>query len=439
MDMGKELNFFDIFPRIVRAGSQEQVLIRPLFDHVRFSPDETYTVTLFPAEGLPGQMRATGAQKMTLTAPDGELRVPCQFTGEQEYVLTIEYNGKQLAEFRLYALKADLFARRPYKGDFHMHTHHSDGKESPAYVAAACRKIGMDFMAITDHHQYAPSLEAIAAFRGVETDLRIYPGEEVHPPDNWVHVLNFGGSFSVNDLFRSDAYLPEVQAIADGLEDLPAGVDRYPYASCVWCYNKIREGGGLGVFCHPYWFSNHRYDVPVALTDLLFERQPFDALELIGGYHRFELESNHLQVARYQEERSKGKRIPIVGVSDSHGCEGADLFGWFYTVAFSPSPDLPDLVSSIKDLYSVAVEALPNETPRAFGPFRLARYVQFLIREVFPAHDQLCLEEGRLLLAYAGDTVSSDASGDAAGKPAAAAALAALKGRTERLYKHWWA
>jgi hypothetical protein len=425
--MGKELNFFDIYPRIVRIGSQERILIRPLFDHVRFSSDRTYTVSLFPAEGLPGEIRGTGAQTTVISSSNGELCVPCSFGSEQEYVLTIEDHGHLLAEFPLYALDEDLFALRPYKGDFHMHTHHSDGKESPAYVAAACRKIGMDFMAITDHHQYAPSLEAIEAYRGVETDLRIYPGEEVHPPDNWVHILNFGGRFSVNDLFKTDAYMVEVQAIADSLDGFPTGVDRYAYSSCVWCYNKIREGGGLGVFCHPYWFYHHRYDVPAALTDLLFEHQPFDALELIGGYHRFEMESNTLQVARYQEERAKGKRIPIVGVSDSHGCEAADLFGWFYTVAFSPSPDLPDLIRSIKDLYSVAVEALPGETARAYGPFRLVRYAHFLMREVFPAHDELCLEEGRLLMGHA--------SGDAM----AASELASLKGRTDRLYNRWWA
>jgi hypothetical protein len=298
--------------------------------------------------------------------------------------------------------------------------------ESPAYVAAACRKIGLDFMAITDHRQYPPSLEAMRAFAGVEVDLRIYPGEEVHPPDNPVHILNFGGGFSVNALFQSEAYQNGVQVIADRLTDFPAGVDRTVYASCVWCYEQIRAGGGLGVFCHPYWYSRQHYDVPVALTDLLFARQPYDALELIGGYHRFEIESNTLQVARYHEERAAGKRIPIVGVSDAHGCETGALFGWYYTVAFAHSTDLPDLTSAIKDLYSVAVEALPGETARAYGPFRLVRYTQYLMREVFPAHDELCREEGRLMLAYA------------AGDPQAAAALSGLKGRTAKLYDRCW-
>ena len=263
--------------------------------------------------------------------------------------------------------------------------YHSDGKESPAFLAASCRKIGLDFMAITDHRQYAPSLEAIRAFEGIDTDLRIYPGEEVHPPNNPVHIVNFGGSFSVNELFQSQAYASEVAAWERELTDVPSGGDRHSLASCIWCFRKIREAGGLGVFCHPYWFYRHRFDVPQYLTDLLFEHQPHDALELIGGFHSNETESNMLQVARYHEERAKGRRIPIVGASDSHGCEQAELFGWYYTIVFAESPDLPDLIEGIRGLNSVAVEGLPNEQTRAFGPFRLVKYAQFLIREILPA------------------------------------------------------
>ena len=424
--MGNPILYYDVFPRIVRAGQKQVLSVRPLFGHVRFEAGREYTLSLLPCEGVDGQVGWVEPQRWTLAPQDGTLQVECEFGGEQEYVLALELPGKPPVAFHLFALEPDLFARRPWKGDFHMHTYHSDGIESPAYVAASCRKIGLDFMAISDHRLYAPSLEAMAAFAEVATDLRIYPGEEVHPPDNWVHILNFGGSFSVNDKFRGEAYREEVRAIEAGL-DLPAGIERYPYASCAWCYDQIRAGGGLGIFCHPYWVSNRRYDVPGYLTDLLLERQPFDALELIGGYHRFEIESNTLQVARYQEERARGKRIPIVGVSDAHGCETDSLFGWFYTVAFAPSSDLPDLVGSIKELYSVAVEALPGETARAFGPFRLVRYTQYLLRELFPEHDELCQEEGRLLLAHAG------------GDGNAASQLAALQGRVGRYYAHLWA
>ena len=438
--MRNDNRYFDIYPKIVRAGCETVITIRPLFDHVRFS-ETIPEILIYPAEGGTRQAVQPPPDMLQPVLVDGSLRVSYQFGSEQEYTLLVGSGPKILAEARLYALDDDLFARRPYKGDIHIHTYHSDGKESPAYVAGAGRRIGLDFMAITDHGKYAPSLEAIRAFDGVPIDLRLYPGEEVHPPDNPVHIINFGGSFSINALFADEAYRREVQAIADTVRadavradavradahsDFPPDMDRYPYASCVWCFEKIREGGGLAVFCHPYWYSRHRYDVTEALTALILDRQPYDALELIGGYHPFEVESNMLQVARYNDERARGKVIPIVGVSDAHGCETGELYGWYYTIVFAPSLELPDLVQSVKALYSVAVEALPGQTSRAHGPFRLAKYAQYLLREILPQHDALCTEEGQLMLAHI------------AGDPGALELLRAYQGHTAALYDHLW-
>jgi hypothetical protein len=114
-------------------------------------------------------------------------------------------------------------------------------------------------------------------------------------------------------------------------------------------------------------------------------------------------------------------------VSDAHGCERGELFGWYYTIVFAPTCDFGDLKASIKDLWSVAVEALPNQEPRAFGPFRLVKYALFLIREVFPRHDELCVEEGRLMRAHA--------SGDAGARDA----LGRLSGRVAGLYRRAFA
>jgi hypothetical protein len=423
--MRNDNRYFDSYPKVVRAGRETTLTIRPLFDHVRAIATDP-TAALYPTGGSKTQTAQTPPITLKPVVVDDALQVRCHCAHEQEYTLLIGNGERPLAETRLYALDDDLFTRRPYKGDLHIHSYRSDGKEAPAYVAGAGRRTGLDFMAITDHRQYEPSLEAIRAFADAPIDLRLYPGEEVHPPGNPIHIINFGGNFSVNALFADAAYRREVQAIADALGDFPPDMDRYTYASCVWSFDKIRAGGGLAVFCHPYWYSRHRYDAPEALTTLLFDRQPYDALELIGGYHPFEFESNLLQVARYHEERARGKTIPIVGVSDAHGCETGELFGWYYTLVFAPSPELADLVQNVKALYSVAVEALPGQTPRAHGPFRLVKYAQFLLREVLPLHDALCAEEGRLMLAYsAGDANALDL-------------LRQYQGRTAALYEHLW-
>jgi hypothetical protein len=88
----------------------------------------------------------------------------------------------------------------------------------------------LDFMAVTDHHRYAPSLEAIAAFAAVAHDLRIFPGEEVHPPDNGLHIVNFGGRSSINEAFETPAFHAEVEARMRTQPAVPPGVDARPFA-----------------------------------------------------------------------------------------------------------------------------------------------------------------------------------------------------------------
>lgn len=72
-------------------------------------------------------------------------------------------------------------------------------------------------------------------------------------------------------------------------------------------------------------------------------------------------DSNTLQIARYHEERVRGRNVPLVGGSDAHGCENSSLFGWYYTIVFSPSFEQKEIIESIKGRYSVAVEAMGRE------------------------------------------------------------------------------
>jgi hypothetical protein len=352
--------------------------------------------------------------------PDGTARVSVSCRREQEHVIVLRREGsdEEAAGFRVYSVQGDLLERRPFKGDLHIHSCRSDGKDPPSEVPAWCRRIGLDFMAVTDHGLYEPSLEAQEAFAGLPVDLRILAGEEVHPPRNPAHIVNFAGRSSVCALYEEpDTYLTEVRRIAERLTGLPEGVDPFQYASCLWCFDRIREAGGLGIFCHPYWFYQNHYTPPGALTSHLLAERPFDAFELIGGFYRSEADSNTLQVARYHEERAAGGPMPVVGCSDAHGCNTGDLFGWYYTIVFAPSCDRPHLIESVRDMYSVAVEAIPGGVPRAYGPFRLVKFALFLMREVFPQHDALCREEGDLMLSHLrGDAGAADKLGAMSGR-----------------------
>ena len=411
MSSKAEIRYFSITPKIVQAGTVARIRIIPLFEHVRLKSATNYEIHYTPMEDIGGFRSFETRQEIKWQQIDGSIEVIQQFDGEQEHSILVEEVTPdarvRIGDFRIYSIVKDLFERRPFKGDLHIHSNRSDGRESPGYVAASCRRIGLDFMALTDHEQYEPSIESQHAFEDLDIDLRIFRGEEVHPPDNPIHIVNFGGSESINRMFSEPSYRTDVQRIESSLEKVQGKLDRYFYASSIWCFDKIREHGGLGIFCHPYWIHQERYHIPGSLADRIFADQPYDAYELIGGYELGEVESNILQVLRYQEETAKGRRIPIVGVSDAHGCDSGDLFGWYYTIVFAKSLDLSDLVTSIKELNSVAVEDLPGSTARAHGPMRLAKYAQFLLREVFPDHDRLCRDEGEAMVRFlAGDESS---------------------------------
>ncbi len=430
-----ENRYFDVLPRIVPADRESTIEIVPLFDHVRPSPECTYELSYAPMEYPPQNDGAPLPWKKSLVSVNGRFVITMVFEKEQEHTLVITaVRGEEkirVGDFRVYSAADDLRALRPFKGDFHLHSHKSDGVESPAYVAGACRRAGLDFMAMSDHRIYTDAAEVKAAFTGAPIDLRIYSGEEIHTPDNPVHILSFGARSGVTDFYRDDetAYRREVAALMASLPPTPPGVDRFRYAASVWASERIRSFGGMSMLCHPYWVTGIRHNVEEPLLDVFFGREVFDCLELIGGFDWADLQAydaNSLQVARYLDERAKGRKIAVCGVSDTHGVEKTDGFGRYFTVCFAPTSELSDLIAAIKDLRSVAVEVPGGGLARAFGPFRLVKFTQYLLREVLPQHDELCLEEGRLMLRLAG------------GEASAAERLKALQGQTRLLFAKYW-
>ena len=440
------MHYYDVFPRVVPSGRTATVRIRPRFGHAAFPPAERLNIYSVPVDGqYPDGTHRNFAwsdscrQTLEWHLEDGELVVSGVFAGEQEHIITAEMTSennpqqKKAADFRIYSLQDDLLALRPYKGDFHLHTNRSDGRECPAYVAARYRQRGFDFLAISDHGQYAPSLEAVNFWQPYGLDFQLFPGEEVHTPGNPVHIINFGATCSVNDLARADEekYQSEVRAIQEKLPPLEPGLDTFPVAASEWVFDRIRENGGLAVFCHPYWYVT-QYVISAALSSAIFQRRRFDAFELIGGFYKHQSRSNNYQVASWVHEQTQGNRFPVVGLSDSHGttnfesgCDRTftcgvdrDLFDWNFTLVLASENSVPALAGAIRDYRSVAVNRNGGERPHLYGEFRIVKYADFLLREYFPILTELCSTEGALML----DLLAGD--------PEAATALQAIKGRS---------
>lgn len=422
--MKMQIADYEVRPGVVPSGEKAIVRIIPRGRHARFddqvrrqpkgSPfifapeifepdsDMEYRIYFLPMQQSP-EPKPMSVCESVLVRPgaDGSLEFEHAFPGEQEYKLVItnpKDNDRELLRLSIYSLRSDLYGRRAYRGDLHVHSYFSDGREDPGIVAANYRKNGFDFMALTDHHKMYPSRLLLDAWKDIPTDLTLFPGEEVHVPyPVYIHAINFGGSSSVNEYYEEhrEECDGEIARMAEGL-DAPEGLDALQLAQRIWVAQQIKRTGGMSILVHPHWISN-AYNMPDDVTDYLFEHEVYDAFELLGGQSVHE---NNMQTAFYHDQRAMGRKIPIVGSSDSHGTEPPVYFTWSSTLVFARDKSFEELTGAIKELYSVAVEKYPNEEYRVHGPYRYVKYARYLLDNYFPRYDELCWEQGRLMKEY---------------------------------------
>lgn len=456
------LNNYDIFPKVFAVGKESEIHIRPLGGREVIPPCADCRFEIAALDGGDPDDFPASADFQYLTAKSNEKGEICfshTFGAEQEYFIRlVDENKKNLLVFSVYAVAEDLAARYPYIGDLHMHTTLSDGREIPEVVCANYRKYGYDFTVISDHRRYYPSLRAMKAYQDVPVGLNIVPGEEVHMPDvngvhNDVHIVNFGGEYSINQLVEAvgvkevgkalstraireenvpDVMTPEAwAALIEGLAseiDVPENVDKIPAAMCKWIFDEIKKANGLGIFPHPKWRNNVNH-VPEAFCRWLFDTRPFDAFEVLGGENYYE--QNGYQTLMYYEEAARGNRVPVVGSTDSHSSYESNRNAFICaTIVFSPENERTALIRSVKDYYSVAVDTISKEF-RLVGEKRFVEYGCFLLKNYFPLHDELCFEEGRLMKQYVTGTDEEKAEAEKL--------LRMIGGRVEKLRKKYFA
>ncbi len=424
--MKQALYDYDIFPMVFPAGAQTEITIRPLGAHVKFPDDVSVTVHRLDAGSPNSDFSAWN--KTEFASPlcaDGCLRFKYKAENEGELFLRIFSGDTRIGELCVYAVANDLAQRIPLRGDLHMHTCRSDGLEDPGVVCANYRKIGYDFCVITDHFRYYPSLEAINDYSGTKCPLDILPGEEVHLRGTEVHIVNAGGRFSVNGLFKTsknyietygsiegrrldpsvtvpdfvndEQYDAEIKAIEKEYSDCPANANLHSFAVCVWALRKIREADGLGVYAHPCWIQD-MWNVPEPLNLYMLQKHPFDAFEVLGGENYYE--QNGLQTALYYDEYRQGRIHPIVGSTDTHcSTEHNRNYNICSTIVFAHKNERADIISSIRNRFSVAVDTISKEY-RLVGEYRFQKYAAFLIENYFPIHDRWSEVDGEIMRRY---------------------------------------
>lgn len=98
-----------------------------------------------------------------------------------------------------------------FGGDFHTHTHHSDGVLTAPELAALAQREGLDFLTITDHN----TLAAYPHF-GAQPDLCIIPGLE---------VTYTAGHYNVFGLTHAATWQRDVTHGPTSIDHLAANVD----------------------------------------------------------------------------------------------------------------------------------------------------------------------------------------------------------------------
>ena len=442
---------YDVFPKVFIENTKKTITIQPLGDHCAFTKDKEYVIRVFKVSESNPKRYPERSGRYSFTAKpdaDGCIRFECVFEGEGEFYINLydDPEAKYFLTLSVYALAEDMKGRIPFRGDLHMHTRRSDGRESPAIVAANYRGHGYDFMVISDHRRYYPSLEAAKLYKDV-SDLNIVPGEEIHLPLNDVHYVNFGGTYSINALVKPSAndeagdgiesrslngIAPEPMTeeefcamITDRAKSVPREneSERLSFAVMEWIYEHVQAAGGLGIFPHPYWLCQ-MMQLPEDYTEFIYRQKPFDAFEVLGGENIFS--HNGFQTGFYYEMKAKGIDHPIVGSTDSHGSTEHNRNALICsTIVFAKENERVSLINAIKDKYTVAVDTISAEY-RLVGDFRFIKYGSFLMENYFPLHDLACKAEGYYMKQYA------------CGDKRASAVLASMKGQIADMQKKYF-
>jgi len=451
--MENEYRYYDMMPSVVLAGKKTTIRIRPLYDIAKFVPLEDIEVDIFPDQGdrVEGDVCLYHDElykpvKPELAMKDGILEITAVFEGEQEHLIRIRqknfpvlYRNNEVAlleeresafadkemYFRMFSCKADLLELRPFIGDLHIHTNHSDGYDDPKYAAAKYRQMGFDFITITDHYAYTP--DALERWRNLPNGFKVFPGEEVHLPlqipgtdsrmGRYVpHIVCFGADrpITVQQLHEPEKYNHEVLERSKSLPcDIPENC-RLQVAAAEWAFDKIHEAGGLATFAHPYWHTLI-CELTEPVINALLERGKFDMMEVRtnGSSPR----ANDFQTARYYEQCALGRQYAAIGVSDCHSLLDPEFgSGEFATIVWAKDSSLASIKEAIRAKNTVAVQCkevgkwIPS--PFVVGPFRLMRYASYLLRTYFPRHSEYCALDGSLMV----ESLAGNANADAAMK-----------------------
>ena len=430
---GAPLAAFDLKPLVIPLGREVTVTIRATSDAEKKILAET-PVFYLSDQGFWTDGEAHGAppwspewQPMTVTRGDGSLSFPIKVKTEGWHNLRLgtPVPGKRgkfppkTPALQLYSLADDLFAMRPWKGDIHQHSIRcGHAKLEPQVIPAYNRRVGFDFMALSEHRKQPPSIEAIKAAEPWKSGLVLFPAEEFHCRFDALHAVALGHRDSITAYpakqpaeFKRRVAEEKKRPIYRKYHLNARELEQAAIATVLFAV--AREYGAVFIaYSHPVGLIGQQgiEDPTQNYRSYMIDNADYDALEMNSDITPFNGKTKRadrmmLMTSLWVEaNHRKGRIIPVVGVDDNHN-QAAEWFGNAYTVFFAPKCSLADFVDAVKNLRTLAVRHPDAPTYMCFGPSRLMKFEQFLGKYYWPEHDKLCRKQGELLLKRAaGDT-----------------------------------
>ncbi len=407
--MNSNLNYYRITPGVVEVGKKHKITISTVNKHKAFKSDVQYRILILPSTRNMRGVTKVPDRTHYAYGENGTISFEYFFEKEEEYFITLFIGDekKSFAALSVYAVNEDLYALRPLKGDQHCHScptdarlrTKSDGNSTPRVIPAHYRAEGFDYMTLTDHARYSGSVEMNEYYADFNLDFTMNRGEEVHAPRNYVHIVNLGGEYSVNEIWQNDPerYEREVKEIME-TEEIEY-FDKELYAINLWVARNIRKANGIAVFCHPHW-NPYVYNVSDELTKLFMKNNVFDAYEVVGAST---FAQNNLKLALYNDLKLEGiKMPPMLGSSDCHDFTIPNAtYLRRYTITYAKENTSESIKEAVRNYMTAPVEKIAGADDYiVHGSYRLVSYTRYLLEWYFPLTRQLVEEEALLMRKY---------------------------------------
>lgn len=208
-------------------------------------------------------------------------------------------------------MQIDLFGKKRWKVNFHMHTNLSDGAKTPDEALAIYKAAGYDAVAITDHwvHGAARDFDGMAVIPGIEYNTRGGDGIK-----GFYHILGIGMAEPPAEGSISRDSTP--QEIIDA----------------------IHACGGMAVVAHPAWSLNRPEDM-AKLKDV-------DATEIFNTISGVYMSRRADSSVVLDMLACLGVRWPLLATDDVHyyGEDGPCA----YVMVESDAPTASELIAAVR-------------------------------------------------------------------------------------------